>query len=104
MNKSIFFNVSLLSYSKIDFWVNYMHKFVNANCLTAPNNLFNFIWKDVTKTISLDNDRGSYSQVTQKSSCLKVLPLHFYSYSILLLMFLAIVLQLSAACCVPDVD
>ena len=34
--KHFFFNVSLLSYSKIDFWVNYMHKFVNANCLTAP--------------------------------------------------------------------
>ena len=51
--------------------------------------LFNFIWKDVTKTISLDNDGGSYSQVTQKSSCLKVLSLIFLLYnSILLLMFL----------------
>ena len=34
--KHFFFKVSLLSYCKIDFWVNYMHKFVNANCLAAP--------------------------------------------------------------------
>lgn len=41
--------------------------------------LFNFIWKDVTKTISLDNDGGSYSQVTQNHLAWKCFPWYFYS-------------------------